>query len=158
MSRINIKRLTGRERKKGDPDYRLSRSIDKNNWWQIDIYSYAYKVMVKRPDMELIRHYNRPLHDLNVDWDPLYHILESNGSPSIALLYKDFIDDPIHYNIVYRDPLYHNKKHKNNSMQWLYLTEMSRRDIDDFPFLSIGGLIAHLTKFIIYEPELLTWQ
>ena len=128
---ILIKRLTGSDRQRGDCDFTMSRKIAENEWWEFNIYRRQIKKAYHESSSSPVT--NSQDHLYKDDSSALYHILESGGCSSIALLYfNDYVTPR---------PFLQN----------------SDLIINDFPHLSHKAIIARLIAFTIYKPHFLTW-
>lgn len=126
---ILIKRLTGSDRQKGDPDYRISYWLSTNYWWRCDIYPDVIKNMLKGLPLNFVHHTKTTID--KGESDALYHILESGGSSSVALLYNEYI---------------HNNRFINKST------------ISCLPHLSSKDILRYIIALTIYNPHLLEWE
>lgn len=127
MNKLIIEKVTGGKRKKGSPDYRISIG-NQLVVWVMDVYP---NNLIER-DSRFTSYELKHNHNINPDIEnlikPIYNILESKGSPSMSLVYKEFLD---HEHFRYR--------------------------LANFPDLTIHGMISYLVHFTIWEPEKIEW-
>jgi hypothetical protein len=135
-STLNIVRVHD-NRQVGVPDYRILFIVKdppdhfhlnrtESIKWEINVYPSLLFVRKWEPDLNFPSK-TRITMD-NRDKDPLYHLLESNGNPCVAMLYKEHLDS--------WHPFY---------------------NLNDLPMLSSHVLIAHLVHYIIWEPDKMRW-